>query len=125
MTAAVSVSPLFSRRRLLLAACVLLAGCSTLAPEKPLPPAKPRIGLALGGGAARGFAHIGVIKMLEAQGIVPDYVVGTSAGAVVGSLYAGGNDAPVREAARIDAIQVSTLGETARAIQAVILCLKS
>lgn len=93
MTAAVPVSPLFSRRRLLFAACALLAGCSILAPEKPLPPAKPRIGLALGGGAARGFAHIGVIKMLEAQGIVPDYVVGTSAGAVVGSLYAGGNDA--------------------------------
>lgn len=56
-------------------------------------PAKPKIGLALGGGAARGFAHIGVIKMLESHGIVPDYVVGTSAGAVVGSLYAGGFDA--------------------------------
>ncbi|MBL8431348.1 MAG: patatin-like phospholipase family protein, partial [Dechloromonas sp.] len=55
--------------------------------------AKPKIGLALGGGAARGFAHIGVIKMLEAQGIVADYVAGTSAGAVVGSLYAGGYDA--------------------------------
>jgi NTE family protein len=49
-----------------------------------------RIGLALGGGAARGFAHIGVIKALEAQGIVPDIVVGTSAGAVVGALYASG-----------------------------------
>lgn len=54
---------------------------------------KPKIGLALGGGAARGFAHIGVIKMLESQGIYPDYVVGTSAGAVVGSLYAAGYDA--------------------------------
>jgi NTE family protein len=50
-----------------------------------------KIGLALGGGAARGFAHIGVIKVLEAQGIVPDIVVGTSAGAVVGALYAAGN----------------------------------
>lgn len=59
----------------------------------PVAPRKPKIGLALGGGAARGFAHIGVIKMLESQGIVPDYVVGTSAGAVVGSLYAGGFDA--------------------------------
>ena len=57
------------------------------------PAAKPKIGLALGGGAARGFAHIGVIKMLESQGIVPDYIVGTSAGAVVGSLYAAGYDA--------------------------------
>ena len=54
---------------------------------------KPKIGLALGGGAARGFAHIGVVKMLEAHGIVPDYIVGTSAGAVVGSLYAAGHDA--------------------------------
>jgi NTE family protein len=51
-----------------------------------------RIGLALGGGAARGFAHIGVIKALEAQGIVPDIVVGTSAGSLVGALYAAGND---------------------------------
>jgi NTE family protein len=54
----------------------------------PKPPLK--IALALGGGAARGFAHIGVIKALEAQGIVPDIVVGTSAGSVVGALYASG-----------------------------------
>lgn len=53
-------------------------------------PKSPVIALALGGGAARGFAHIGVIKALEAQGIVPDIVVGTSAGAVVGALYASG-----------------------------------
>lgn len=46
----------------------------------------------MGGGAARGFAHIGVIKALEAQGIVPDVVVGTSAGSVVGALYAAGNN---------------------------------
>jgi NTE family protein len=51
-----------------------------------------KIGLALGGGAARGFAHIGVIKVLEAQGIVPDIVVGTSAGSLVGALYAAGNN---------------------------------
>ncbi|MYN07833.1 patatin-like phospholipase family protein [Pseudoduganella aquatica] len=55
------------------------------------PQRKVKIGLALGGGAARGFAHIGVIKALEAQGIVPDVVVGTSAGSVVGALYAAGN----------------------------------
>jgi NTE family protein len=59
----------------------------------PVPQRKVRIGLALGGGAARGFAHIGVIKALEAQGIVPDIVVGTSAGSVVGALYAAGNNA--------------------------------
>ena len=46
----------------------------------------------LGGGAARGFAHIGVIKILEANGIVPDLIVGTSAGSLVGALYASGID---------------------------------
>lgn len=51
-----------------------------------------KVGLALGGGAARGFAHIGVIKALEAQGIMPDIVVGTSAGSLVGALYAAGNN---------------------------------
>ncbi|MGE5471412.1 MAG: patatin-like phospholipase family protein [Bacteroidota bacterium] len=89
---------LFARRRLLAASLALLAGCTTLFPEKPTAaptpaPRKYKIALALGGGAARGFAHIGVIKMLESQGIVPDLVVGTSAGAVVGALYAGGYDA--------------------------------
>jgi NTE family protein len=83
--------------------CLLLSACSSVLPGKSTPPpptavvapvvSKPKIALALGGGAARGFAHIGVIKMLEAQGIVPDFVVGTSAGAVVGALYAAGYDA--------------------------------
>jgi len=63
----------------------LLGGCSTFSGKKP------KIGLALGGGAARGFAHIGVIKTLEAQGIKPDLVVGTSAGSVIAALYASGN----------------------------------
>ncbi|MEY4591743.1 MAG: hypothetical protein RIR18_638 [Pseudomonadota bacterium] len=100
-------------QRILFAAITALvfAGCSTTPkPATPsggaaedkipvaftasaLPYTKPKIALALGGGAARGFAHIGVIKALEAQGIVPDIVVGTSAGAVVGALYAGGYDA--------------------------------
>lgn len=64
-------------------------------PVAVVAPAQPRqvkLGLVLGGGAARGFAHIGVIKALEAQGIVPDIVVGTSAGSVVGALYAAGNN---------------------------------
>ena len=80
---------------LLLIVVALLAGCATPRPEATSKPAvaKPKIGLALGGGAARGFAHIGVVKMLEAHGIVPDYIVGTSAGAVVGALYAAGHDA--------------------------------
>ena len=55
-------------------------------------PVTLRIGIALGGGAARGFAHIGVIKMLEANGLTPDIVAGTSAGSLVGALYAGGMD---------------------------------
>jgi NTE family protein len=52
---------------------------------------RPVIGLALGGGAARGFAHIGVLKTLLAHGIVPNVVVGTSIGAVVGGAYAAGH----------------------------------
>jgi NTE family protein len=64
------------------------------AAQSTLPATKPtralRVALVLGGGAARGFAHIGVIKSLEAHGIVPTMVVGTSAGAVVASLYASG-----------------------------------
>ena len=77
----------------LLAACSSLPGGSppksgqVVDAPKPVP---PKIALALGGGAARGFAHIGVIKALESQGIVPDMVVGTSAGSLVGALYAGG-----------------------------------
>ncbi len=56
-------------------------------PKKP-----PKIGLALGGGAARGFAHIGVIQVLEEAGIRPALVVGTSAGSVVAAFYASGKN---------------------------------
>jgi NTE family protein len=80
---------------------LLVAGCAVApAPTAPPvpppkqevapPPPPPKIALVLGGGAVRGFAHVGVIKVLEAQGIVPDMVVGTSAGSVVGVLYAAG-----------------------------------
>lgn len=48
------------------------------------------IGLALGAGSARGLAHIGVLKVLEAEGLVPDVIAGTSMGALVGALYAAG-----------------------------------
>lgn len=74
-------------------AALLVCGCATK-PQAPPPPVPKlvKIGLALGGGAARGFAHIGVIKVLEAQGLAPDFVAGTSAGAVVGALYAAGSD---------------------------------
>jgi NTE family protein len=59
-------------------------------PEVPLDTVAPTIGLALGGGAARGFAHIGVLRTLAKHGICPDVIVGTSIGAVVGGCYAAG-----------------------------------
>jgi NTE family protein len=61
---------------------------------------RPVIGLALGGGAARGFAHIGIVKTLLAHGIVPNVVVGTSIGAVVGGSYAAGHLDTLEEWAR-------------------------
>lgn len=53
----------------------------------------PKIGLALGGGAARGLAHIGVLKVMEEAGIRPDAIAGTSIGAVIGAAYASGKSA--------------------------------
>jgi NTE family protein len=86
--------------RWLLAVCVaVLAGCASHGPLAPVeggkpdvPTAKPlpKFGLALGGGAARGFAHVGVIQVLEEAGIKPDLVVGTSAGSLVAAFYASG-----------------------------------
>jgi NTE family protein len=73
-----------------IALLALLSACANLPDKFAAPPAAPKIALVLGGGAARGFAHVGVIKVLEAQGIVPDIIVGTSAGSVVAALYAGG-----------------------------------
>ena len=99
---------------------IALTGCGVLprAPEPQLPPPSPiieppveppkpetkiilpKIALALGGGAARGFAHVGVIKALEANGIVPEMIVGTSAGSLVGALYSAGYGA-------VDLLQVA------------------
>ena len=84
----------------LLALGLLLAGCAS-SPVLPEPPAAPApgiaqarapavLGLALGGGAARGFAHIGVLQVLDEAGIKPGLVVGTSAGSLVGAIYASG-----------------------------------
>ena len=64
---------------------------------------KPKIGLVLSGGGAKGFAHIGVLKVLEQAGVKIDYIGGTSMGAVVGGLYASGYNAQ-----QIDSIFRST-----------------
>jgi NTE family protein len=61
---------------------------------------RPVIGLALGGGAARGFAHIGIVRTLIAHGIIPNVIVGTSIGAVVGGAYAAGHLDTLEEWAR-------------------------
>lgn len=61
---------------------------------------RPVIGLALGGGAARGFAHIGIVRTLVAHGIIPNVVVGTSIGAVIGGAYAAGHLDTLEEWAR-------------------------
>lgn len=87
-------------RFLLAGVLLLLSACSTVkppevvtspeVPQAPAPRKTPKLGLALGGGAARGFAHIGVIQVLEENGIKPDLVVGTSAGSLVAAFYATG-----------------------------------
>lgn len=70
-------------------------------PSKQAPsPRKPKIGLALGAGVARGWTHIGIIRGLEAEGIIPDVIAGTSIGAVVGGAYASGNLDEIEEWAR-------------------------
>ncbi|RYX96281.1 MAG: patatin-like phospholipase family protein [Comamonadaceae bacterium] len=93
-----------------------MAGCST-APTfvtQPAPPAAietpkraPRIGLALGGGAARGFAHVGVIAVLEEAGLKPQLVAGTSAGSLVAALYASGKTAPQLQKSALDMQEVA------------------
>jgi len=71
------------------------AGAPREAAIERLRAGRPLVALALGGGGARGFAHIGVIKALEEAGFVPDIVTGSSSGAVVAALYASGR--PARE----------------------------
>jgi NTE family protein len=99
--------------RALALVALLLPACRTaeIPPERlprfePLA-SKPRIALVLGSGGPRGFAHIGVIKVLDEHGIKPDLVVGTSVGAMVGALYAAGrNGAALEElASRIKVAQ--------------------
>lgn len=92
-------------RAMRIAALLLVAGalvaCTTpgtvVVPAAPAvvvskPKVPPRVGLALGGGAARGFAHVGVIQVLEEAGIRPSLVSGTSAGSLVAAIYASGKN---------------------------------
>ncbi|MBU6369983.1 MAG: patatin-like phospholipase family protein [Limnohabitans sp.] len=94
----------FFQKTLSLAVLLLMVACASVptppvAPtpppvvEAPAPKKIPTLGLALGGGAARGFAHIGVLQVLEEEGIKPTLVVGTSAGSVVAAFYASGKTA--------------------------------
>lgn len=87
--------PDIRRRRLLQAALAGLAmpATATLAAERPARTVRgerPRLAVVLGGGSARGFAHIGVVKAFEARGIQPDLIVGCSAGSLVGAFWAAG-----------------------------------
>lgn len=73
---------------------LVISACSTLSPATVAPTVPeidpPSVALVLGGGGAKGFAHVGVIKALEESGIKPTLIVGTSIGSLVGSLYASG-----------------------------------
>ena len=98
-----------------LLAALLLAACHVpeeVPPERrpafdPGRVGRPNVALVLGGGGPRGFAHVGIIKVLEEAGIKPDLVVGASVGAMVGALYAGGMNAArlEREALDLDVLK--------------------
>lgn len=91
-------SPKFIQNLIVLALVILLAGCAAARPNLNIPstpppvPNKlhqhPRVALVLGGGGARGMAHVGVLKALQKQGIPIDLIVGASAGSIVGAMYA-------------------------------------
>lgn len=79
----------------LFAACFVAAApaAAQSAPDAPAPAERPTVGLVLSGGSAKGLAHIGVLKVLEAEGVPVDVVAGTSMGALIGGLYAMGYSA--------------------------------
>ncbi|WP_321370886.1 patatin-like phospholipase family protein [uncultured Draconibacterium sp.] len=78
---------------LIISTVIFLTAISAVTPvysQEIKNPDKPRIGLVLSGGGAKGLAHIGVLKVLEEEGIIPDIITGTSMGGIMGSLYAAG-----------------------------------
>ena len=82
-----------TRALLLLTLGIATSACTSIAPPantQAAPVNAPSVALVLGGGGAKGFAHVGVIQALEENGITPTIVVGTSVGSLVGSLYASG-----------------------------------
>ncbi len=78
---------------LAVAAAVLIAACTPKQAPAPIPPKPAKVAVVLGAGAAKGFAHIGVLKVLESRRVPVSMIVGTSAGSLVGSLYASCLDA--------------------------------
>lgn len=87
-------SKMHGLRYLLIMLCTAFLSACVTSPPITVPSQKPvKIALVLGAGAAKGFAHVGVIKVLESQKIPIHMIVGTSAGSFVGSLYASGFDA--------------------------------
>lgn len=82
-----------SRLRLLALACLLAVPGLGAAASGPEVPRRPRVGLALGGGSAKGIAHVGVLKWLEEHRIPVDLIAGTSMGGLVGGAYATGMSA--------------------------------
>lgn len=78
---------------LMVCCSMALTACATTPPIQLPPQSKAKVALVLGAGAAKGFAHIGVLKVLESQKVPIHMIVGTSAGSFVGSLYAYGYDA--------------------------------
>lgn len=83
----------FGRAALVLGLLIVVACLpKTIPPPPPPPPPPAKIAVVLGAGVSRGFAHVGVLKVLDAQKVPIHLIVGTSAGSVVGSLYASGLD---------------------------------
>lgn len=86
-------SKLMTRILPLIALSALFVGCANTPKPITTHATKPKIALILGGGGAKGFAHVGVLEALETHNIKPDIIIGTSSGAMVGAMYASGKSA--------------------------------